>query len=476
MRRILLVEPAYKNKYPPLGLMKLSTYHKRLGDKVTFVKGKNPSLKKQKWDRVYISTLFTFNWKQTIETISYYCDCATLRSEVYIGGVMATLLSDEIEQENEISGITIIKGLLDKPGQLDNNNILIDELSPDYTIIQPEINEYLDYTYPTNDSYIAYATRGCIRKCSFCAVSIIEPEFKHYSSLSKQVSNIRDELGRELKHLLLMDNNILASDNFEEIVNEIISLGYGRENNYFTYMKDGRKITSRKYVDFNQGTDARLLTDKNLDLISKIAIKPLRIAFDHANDTYVELYKEKVRKAASKGIPNLSNYVLFNFEDSPAELYKRLRINIELNEEFKERGINTKIFSFPMRYSPITGEFARGRKYVGENWEWKYIRAVQCILQATHGVVSPNPEFFYKAFGKNLAEFEKLLVMPNNYIIYRLANEENGNTHKWWSDYQKLDENDKELVLSVITRPGRVSYNEGDFSVKVREVLSHYRS
>ena len=38
-RRVLLVEPNYKNKYPPMGLMKLSTYHKMLGDKVTFYKG-----------------------------------------------------------------------------------------------------------------------------------------------------------------------------------------------------------------------------------------------------------------------------------------------------------------------------------------------------------------------------------------------------------------------------------------------------
>ena len=39
MSKILLIEPNYKNKYPPIGLMKISTYHKNKGDSVQFYKG-----------------------------------------------------------------------------------------------------------------------------------------------------------------------------------------------------------------------------------------------------------------------------------------------------------------------------------------------------------------------------------------------------------------------------------------------------
>ena len=38
-RRVLLIEPNYKNKYPPMGLMKIATYYRRCKDDVRFYKG-----------------------------------------------------------------------------------------------------------------------------------------------------------------------------------------------------------------------------------------------------------------------------------------------------------------------------------------------------------------------------------------------------------------------------------------------------
>ena len=39
-RKVLLIEPDYKNKYPPLGLMKLAMYFRQCGDDVRFYKGR----------------------------------------------------------------------------------------------------------------------------------------------------------------------------------------------------------------------------------------------------------------------------------------------------------------------------------------------------------------------------------------------------------------------------------------------------
>ena len=59
-KNILLVEPGYPNKYPPLGLMKLASYHGPNGrrDNVVFVKGDTPGVMDTAWDRVYVNYPF----------------------------------------------------------------------------------------------------------------------------------------------------------------------------------------------------------------------------------------------------------------------------------------------------------------------------------------------------------------------------------------------------------------------------------
>src|SRR5574341_482811 len=115
MENILLIEHDYKNKYPPLGLMKISTYHKQRGDTVIFYKGCSQELKEQLWDRIYISTLFTFYWNKTIKTIKYYSQSVRHPSHIFVGGVMATLMKDEIKKEIDV---TIVEGLLNEQGKL----------------------------------------------------------------------------------------------------------------------------------------------------------------------------------------------------------------------------------------------------------------------------------------------------------------------------------------------------------------------
>ena len=86
MNKILLVEPAYNNPYPPLGLMKISTWHKRKGDIVHFFKDIEHNDKIDKfidygesykrfldhYDIIYITSLFTYQAYFVIRSINYF--------------------------------------------------------------------------------------------------------------------------------------------------------------------------------------------------------------------------------------------------------------------------------------------------------------------------------------------------------------------------------------------------------------------
>lgn len=373
-KRVLLIEPAYKVKYPPLGLMKISTFHKRRGDDVVFYKGTRAAVRDQNWDIIYIATMFTYQWKTTVETIKFY-QRNKAKAPVKVGGVLASLLAEDLDKE---TGLKPHVGLYKK----------VDRLPPDYHLFDGV------YEYPVHDASIGYTTRGCIRHCKFCAVRDLEPEYIHYIPLKDQIDSTKTDL-------ILLDNNVLASEEFPRIIREIKECGFQK----------GAKLNGKlRRVDFNQGVDARLLTEEKMRLLREIAIHPLRIAFDHIE--LKNLYIEKIRLAHNYGIRHLSNYILYNFNDTPEDFYERLRINIELNEE-----LGLSIFSFPMRYVPLN---AKDRKYVyNPHWTKQQLRGIQCILHATHGVVGPKKPFFKKAFGKDVDVFKYIIEQPEEHIFYR---------------------------------------------------------
>lgn len=447
MRRILLVEPGYKTRYPPLGLMKISSYHKLQGDYVCFVKGCNPIARLGKWDRIYISSLFTFYWKVTIDTIRYYSSSVESPEQIVVGGAMATLLADEVRSE---TGVRVIPGLLDKPGIVDpESRICIDIMIPDYSLLDEG-----KFKYSLSDAYLAYASRGCPNRCGFCAVNRIEPEFIHYLPLKRQVQGIEAIYGPK-QHLILLDNNVLASNQFERIIEDIVELGFGKR----------AKLNGRlRHVDFNQGIDIRLITAEKLALLSKTAINPLRLAFDHIE--LKDLYVKCVRMAVEQGITSLSNYVLFNYNDTPQDFYERLRINLLLNQE-----LGILIYSFPMKYVPLD---AKDRSFIGKHWNRQLLRGVQCILLATRGLVGTDLDFFEAAFGASPEEFIEIAMMPEDYIIHRNKHRLDG-AAEWRESYRKLNASERqELAVIVSDRTGALARSMVGMSSAMRSVVAHY--
>ena len=612
-RRVLLIEPDYKNKYPPLNLMKISRYFRQVcGDDVRFFKGdlkrfaaqllleeffhssennfplfpvsdnsspsamfarysenllnfikvgkfaylgsipnfrgtfweeKLLSLRRRfqkkdypKFDIICVATLFTFFWKKTVDTINYAKNFLKMDGYMYVGGVTATLVPYELKSEIG-DDVKIHEGLLDKPTDFDKtDDVIIDILPPDYSIL-----EEIDYTYPASNAYFGYTTRGCIRRCEFCAVHTLEPEYKNYIDICEQLKQVEEQFGTK-KYLMLMDNNVLASPNFEQIIDDIKNCGFFKgatyipsseyeiaiknlhtsyndrayikkilriydeldkhlpediagdfysmreeknllyflsatkekifEIDYFVrplfekYFKHTKKM---RYVDFNQGLDARLFNEKLAHKLSEINIRPLRIAFDHYEQRTI--YEEAVRLAAKYGIRDMSNYILYNFQDTPEDLYLRLKLNIELCEE-----LNISIYSFPMKYHPIKDpEYFRNRDYLGKHWNKKFIRAIQAIINSTKGKIGRGREFFEEAFGKNLEEFYDLLWMPETMIIYRRKYKDNL-AKEWRTAFHALNETElvsaKEIIRQNKFKDDDITKVESD---NVREILKFYQ-
>ena len=417
-KNVLLIEPGYPNKYPPLGLMKLAEYHGSLGrgDNVAFVKGEPPHVLNQAWDRIYVTTLFSFEWDRTAKAIDFAIQAARGQQEnVFVGGISASLMYDEFNEVPRWAGVRFVKGLLDGPpasalqlsafggdfGADDHFSTPIEERVPDYSILNQ-----IDYVYPVRDAYFGYASRGCVRKCSFCGVPALEGAQRDMPPLAVLVNGVAQRHG-EKKDLVLMDNNITASPRYQEIIAEIADLGFGRGA---IIKRDGERVVKRR-IDFNQGVDARILSKSPMYLreMAKVCISPLRIAFDHVG--LRKPYERAVRMAADNDINSLSNYMLYNFMDTPVDLYERMRVNIHLNEE-----LGVRIWSFPMRYQPVN---LKDRSHVGKGWNRYYLRSFQIMLQATHGVVSGYPRFFARAYGQDRDEFLRLLSFPHAFIFYR---------------------------------------------------------
>lgn len=135
--------------FPNLALMKLSAYHKSIGDKVEWW---NPLLT---YDRVYSSKVFTFTAENP-----------------YL-------------PDNTIKGGTGY-GIMDKLPPF------IDEMFPDYSI------------YPNCDYAIGFLTRGCIRKCPWCIVPTKEGAIRRYATWH-QIKR------PDKRDIVFMDNNVLAS-------------------------------------------------------------------------------------------------------------------------------------------------------------------------------------------------------------------------------------------------------------------------
>lgn len=254
------------HNFPNLALGKIASYHRSLGDIVEWA---NPLF--GNYDRVYMSKVFTF----TPDCLDVY-DCEVLKGGT--GYDYTTKLPD-----------------------------YIDRLQPDYSI------------YPNIDRKTAYGflTRGCPNKCKWCIVPLKEGNVKPYMDVDEIAIDGRT-------NLILMDNNILASDYGLGQIEKIIKRGYR--------------------VDFNQALDARLVTEEIASMLAKVHwLCPIRFGCDTPKQI-VEC--ERVMKMIDSHCDTPKPYLMYtminnNMQESYERLtyfrnYKRVRVVAQPFRDFND--------------------------------------------------------------------------------------------------------------------------------------------
>ena len=191
-----------------------------------------------------------------------------------------------------------------------------------------------------------YTSRGCIRRCSFCAVPKIEGKLRELSDDEWEPKPI------------ICDNNLLATSlkHFDHVIDRLLEAGI-------------------KGVDLNGGLDARILTDHHAQRISELPKATMKLAWDNIGDEKKFMSAHNTLTKAGIKPEAIHVYVLLGFKDTPAETLYRLKKVMSLGS-----------WPMPMRYQPLNA--LHKNEYVSPNWTaeelQKYMRYWARLMYFRH--------------------------------------------------------------------------------------------
>jgi hypothetical protein len=220
-------------------------------------------------------------------------------------------------------------------------------LNPDYLADVAELGGAVA-ALPHHHPDACFTTRGCIRRCGFCAVPRLEGDLV--------------ELEEWEPARLVCDNNLLAASrvHFDRVVDRLKSFVERGARALPPSVPPAGREEKRKPVDFNQGLDARLLTEYHASRLAELDCLA-RLAFDHSS---MEMrFLRAVQRLRDAGFPKrrIRVYVLIGWQDTPEDAAYRLGVVKDL-----------KLLPFPMRFEPLDA-WERGA-YVGKGWTDRELR------------------------------------------------------------------------------------------------------
>lgn len=247
------------HNFPNLALMRISAYHKSIGDNVEWWESDF-----KYYDIVYKSKIFSDAYSQEEQDP---INCGEIRKGGT--GYCITLGSDGREHFDKSKN---------KPLPPE-----IEEMFPDYSI------------YPQFDFAVSMTSRGCPRGCSFCHVADKE------GRCAVKVADVTDFWNGQ-KEIRILDPNITACREKRDLMRQ--------------YRETGAVL------DFTQGLDIRLLNDDDIEDINHMRLRTLHFAWDNPKDDLESKFRnfaDNFRRKSNIGMV----YCLTNYNSTMEEnLYR----------------------------------------------------------------------------------------------------------------------------------------------------------
>ena len=261
--RIGIVDVDGTGNFPNLALMKISAWHKSIGDTVEWY---DPMFSGH-FDKVYLSKVFSFT-----PDFDWPID------------------ADEVERGGSGYCISLVDGkeVFDKSKDRELP-YEIEHIYPDYSI----------YPKLTEDTAYGFLTRGCPRGCDFCIVGRKE------GRCSRKVADL-SEFWSGQKKIVLLDPNILACRDWKDLLQQLIDSG--------------------AEVDINQGLDIRMMTEEKVRMLNRVRIKQIHFAWDRYQDRDVVLPKFKMFSELSRmhHMKDIIVYTIVNFDTTIEQDLERI--------------------------------------------------------------------------------------------------------------------------------------------------------